>query len=37
MQNLSPRLELPQHILDRARAPIERMLDISALPEDNAG
>ncbi len=37
MQNLSPRLELPQHILDRARAPIERMLEISALPEDNAG
>ena len=37
MQNLSPRLELPQHILDRARAPIERMLQISALPEDNAG
>jgi quinolinate synthase len=37
MQNLEPRLELPQHILDRARAPIERMLEISALPEDNAG
>jgi quinolinate synthase len=37
MQNLSPRLELPQHILDRGRAPIERMLQISALPEDNAG
>jgi len=37
MQNLEPRVELPQHILDRARAPIERMLQISALPEDNAG
>lgn len=37
MQNLAPRIELPQHILDRARAPIERMLEISALPEDNAG
>ena len=37
MQDLSPRLELPQHILDRGRAPIERMLQISALPEDNAG
>jgi len=37
MQNLEPRLELPQHILDHARAPIERMLEISALPEDNAG
>jgi len=37
MQNLHPRIELPQHILERARLPIERMLAISALPEDNAG
>ena len=37
MQNLHPRIELPPHILERARLPIERMLQISALPEDNAG
>jgi quinolinate synthase len=37
MLNLHPRIELPQHILERARLPIERMLAISALPEDNAG
>ncbi len=32
MKNLSPRVELPKHILDRARLPIERMLEISARP-----
>lgn len=37
MQNLSPRVELPPEIIERARRPIERMLEISALPEDNAG
>jgi len=32
MKNLAPRVELPQAILDRARLPIERMLEISARP-----
>ena len=32
MKNLGPRVELPKHILDRARLPIERMLEISAKP-----
>ena len=32
MKKLSPRVELPQHILKRARLPIERMLEISARP-----
>jgi quinolinate synthase len=31
LKNLSPRIELPPAILSRARAPIERMLEISAL------
>ncbi len=30
MKNLSPRIELPRHIIERARLPIQRMLDISA-------
>jgi quinolinate synthase len=30
MKNLSPRIELPEAILKRARLPIERMLEISA-------
>ena len=30
MKRLSPRIELPEHILKRARLPIERMLEISA-------
>jgi quinolinate synthase len=30
MKNLAPRVELPEHILSRARLPIERMLEISA-------
>ena len=30
MKNLAPRIELPPHILTRARLPIERMLEISA-------
>jgi quinolinate synthase len=30
MKNLAPRIELPPHLLQRARLPIERMLDISA-------
>jgi len=37
MVNLAPRIELPPEIALRARRPIERMLEISALPEDNAG
>lgn len=37
MKNLSPRIELPQEILKRARLPIERMLEISAKPLENAG
>lgn len=32
MKNLGPRVELPEHILKRARLPIERMLEISARP-----
>jgi len=30
MKNLAPRIELPPHIIERARLPIERMLEISA-------
>ncbi len=30
MKNLAPRIELPQAIIERARLPIERMLEISA-------
>ena len=37
MKNLAPRIELPQEILKRARLPIERMLEISAKPLENAG
>jgi quinolinate synthase len=32
MKNLAPRVELPRSILERARLPIERMLEISARP-----
>ncbi|HWV99675.1 MAG TPA: quinolinate synthase NadA [Candidatus Acidoferrum sp.] len=32
MKNLSPRIELPANIIERARLPIERMLEISARP-----
>lgn len=32
MVNLAPRVELPRDIIERARRPIERMLEISALP-----
>ena len=37
MKKLSPRIELPAEILKRARLPIERMLEISARPLENAG
>jgi len=37
MKKLSPRVELPPEIIQRARLPIERMLEISARPVDNAG
>jgi quinolinate synthase len=37
MKKLSPRVELPPEILRRARLPIERMLEISARPLENAG
>ena len=37
MKKLAPRVELPAHILQRARLPIERMLEISARPLENAG
>ena len=37
MKNLAPRVELPKDILERARLPIERMLEISARPIENAG
>ncbi|MGV3757618.1 MAG: quinolinate synthase NadA [Verrucomicrobiota bacterium] len=33
MLNLSPQVELPKEIIERARLPIERMLEISARPE----
>jgi quinolinate synthase len=36
MKKLSPRVELPLEILERARLPIERMLEISAKPLENA-
>jgi quinolinate synthase len=32
MKNLAPRVELPRDILQRARLPIDRMLEISAKP-----
>ena len=37
MKKLAPRVELPAEILKRARLPIERMLEISAKPLENAG
>jgi len=37
MKNLAPRIELPADIIKRARLPIERMLEISAKPIENAG
>jgi quinolinate synthase len=37
MKKLSPRVELPPEIIQRARLPIERMLEISAGPMENAG
>ena len=37
MKNLAPRIELPADIIKRARLPIERMLEISAMPLENAG
>ncbi len=37
MKNLAPRIELPADIIRRARLPIERMLEISARPLENAG
>ena len=37
MKNLAPRVELPPEIIQRARLPIERMLEISAKPIENAG
>jgi quinolinate synthase len=37
MKNLAPRVELPPEIIKRARRPIERMLEISAMPLENAG
>ena len=37
MKNLAPCVELPPEITRRARLPIERMLEISAKPLENAG
>ncbi|HEV2319631.1 MAG TPA: quinolinate synthase NadA [Verrucomicrobiae bacterium] len=37
MKHLAPRIELPREILSRARLPIERMLEISSAPLENAG
>jgi quinolinate synthase len=37
MKNLAPRVELPHAIIRRAQLPIERMLEISARPLENAG
>jgi quinolinate synthase len=36
MKRLAPRIELPEQVLRRARLPIERMLQISAKPLENA-
>ena len=36
MAHLSPKIELSAEILQRARLPIERMLEISARPELDA-
>jgi quinolinate synthase len=36
MKNLAPRVELPPDVLQRARLPMERMLEISARPLENA-
>jgi quinolinate synthase len=37
MVRLAPRIELPENILRRARLPIQRMLEISSRPLENAG
>lgn len=37
MRNLAPQIELPADVLERARRPIERMLELSAKPLENAG
>ncbi len=37
MKHLTPRVELPDPIIQRARLPIERMLEISSMPLENAG
>ncbi len=37
MKNLAPRIELPAEIIKRAKIPIERMLEISSRPVENAG
>jgi len=37
LKHLAPRVELPDEIIRRARMPIERMLEISAKPLENAG
>ncbi|MBC8001637.1 MAG: quinolinate synthase NadA [Opitutaceae bacterium] len=37
MEKLSPRIELSPEIIQRARRPIERMLEISSRPIENAG
>ncbi len=37
MIDLAPRVELPPDIIKRARLPIDRMLEISARPVENAG
>ncbi len=37
MESLEPRIELSDEIMRRARRPIERMLEISARPVENAG
>jgi len=37
MKHLAPRVELSPEIIQRARLPMERMLEISARPIENAG
>ncbi len=37
METLGPRVELSPDLIERARRPIERMLEISAMPLENAG
>ena len=37
MKHLTPQIELPAEVMDRARRPMERMLELSSEPVENAG